>query len=202
VLSATPAQYGRQIAAGQDEAGYCRLDRPDQSGRPLQSASRPYRGRDSSQPGCGFGGLADLNKMIASFLGVSSSEFDTSDATMEFESTFADANAAIDEVMAPASKILEPLVRSVQPGVQALEVEISEKITTSRITASEANELRKAGYAGLYEPFRDKVDALQMAQKHAMAVYDHMMVTAVDRFSAAIKITDSPAVRLPSSTLV
>lgn len=138
---------------------------------------------------CGFRRPADLNKMIASFLGVSSSERNVSAATVEFESTFADANASIEEIMSPASTELEPFIRAVQPAMQALEAEISRDIATARITASAANELRKAGYARLHEPFQDKIDALRKAQKHAIAAYDDMMVAAIDRFSAALKMT-------------
>jgi hypothetical protein len=67
---------------------------------------------------------------------------------------------------------------------------VSVRVLTARITAPGANELRKAGYARLYEPFQDKVDALRKAQKQAMAVYDDMMVAALGRFAVATKLAD------------
>jgi thioredoxin-like negative regulator of GroEL len=145
----------------------------------------------------GFNGLTELNKMIAAFLGASS-EPDASAATAEFESAFADANSTIDEIMTPASTELEPFFKAIQPVMQALETGISEDLATARITKSEAHALRKAGYARLYEPFKEKVDANREAQERAMTVYNDMMVAAVDRFAVMMRMTDQSIPYQPS----
>jgi thioredoxin-like negative regulator of GroEL len=137
----------------------------------------------------GFSGLAELNRMVTEFLGASS-EPHASAATVQFENTYADANARIDEIMAPSSTELEPFFKAIQPAMQTLEAEISEDLTAGRITKSEAHEIRKAGYARLYEPFQEKVDAHREAQEQAMIVYNDMMVAAVDRFSVMMRMTD------------
>ena len=119
----------------------------------------------------GFESPQKARQSLIDFLGLARSA-ESSTAESAFEAAYERAEAAIEEIMAPANAALEPHLEEIDRVTAAVQAN----------SAGLTQEELRAAYAKAYAPFADKVAALSTAQAAAMARYGELMATAVETF--------------------
>jgi thioredoxin 1 len=129
----------------------------------------------------GFEGAQQVRQSVLNFLGLDDDP-EPSAAEATFRAAYVIAQAAMDEILAPPSRALEPHLEAASRVVEELEVSIAAEVASGLITSEEAREMQKGNYEQAYAPFRDKVEALRSAQAKAVTRYQEIMEMAVEEF--------------------
>jgi thioredoxin-like negative regulator of GroEL len=133
----------------------------------------------------GFKGFSHINQLVTGLVGAE--RIEATPADNAFARAFTSADAAIDSIMSPPSEALAPHIEEIQPALEALDARLHAGIERGEIVGGKAaNEFRAREIRRLYEPFQDKVNALQAAQAKAFADFEQNMVRAVDEYAASV----------------
>lgn len=143
-----------------------------------------FRGGVLADCRTGYFGQQETRSAITSFLGVAC-EAAPSSEEIAFQRALADASAAVDTIMKVAGDALAPHIEAVMPQLQAVEDRAKADREAGRLTPAEAQGWRVAELKRLYRPFQDKIDALRLAQEHAMKTYEARMEEGLRAFADA-----------------
>jgi thioredoxin 1 len=127
----------------------------------------------------GFQDAASIRKIVLEFIGAVD---DPTADEQAFRNACSDADAVLEEIMAPASAALAPSLEAIRPDMEAFEAGLAKELAAGHITRSDASDQRKEAYARFYAPFRDKIEALKAAQASALDAYDACLNKAVEQF--------------------
>jgi thioredoxin-like negative regulator of GroEL len=133
----------------------------------------------------GFHGFSHINQLVMRLVGAERIENTPADDV--FAHAFTSADAAIDSAMSSPSEALAPHIEEIQPALKALAAQLDAGLARGEIVGDKAaNELRVRETRRLYEPFQDKVNALQAAQAKAFAHFAQDMTRALEEYAASV----------------
>ena len=128
----------------------------------------------------GYNDASKLRQSVLEFLEVDETE--PSVAERAFETAIARAEAAIEEIMAPAWEALAPHLDEINRANQEIQAKFADRKVGPDLTAEQLRAELTAEYKRAYAPFADKVAANSQAQAAGVARYAEMMQAAVEAF--------------------
>lgn len=128
----------------------------------------------------GYEDASKLRQSVLEFLEIDETE--PSVAERAFEAALARAEAAMEEIMAPAQTALDPHFDEINRANQEIQAKFADRKVGPDLTAEQLRAELAAEYKRAYAPFADKIAAVSQAQEAGMARYAEIMQAAVEAF--------------------